>query len=182
MNTIVVIDITNRTDPRVHGGKMAEGDPSGIILHHTGSISEAGDENWLSTYHANPVSVQQLIRRDGTIVQIVPNDVVAWHAGVSQLNGRGDCNQWCIGIEICNKGDGSEAYTTAQIETVAQTVAYNTARYHIPDRNVSTHAKVALPAGRKNDPLKWPMARMWARVGDIREAWPYSIPMWACYE
>lgn len=178
-----VIDRTAYTDPRVFGGKMAEGDPSGIILHHTGSGSEPGDQNWLSSYHANPVSINQLVRRNGVIVQIVPNDTVAWHAGLSILNGRGDCNSWCIGIEICNRGDGQEPYSDAQVEAVAQTVAYNTARYQIPDRNVSTHAHVALPAGRKNDPLKWPLERMWTRVHELRQAWPFAdIPMWCCYE
>lgn len=175
---MTVIDRTAHTDQRVHGGHMAAGDPDGIILHHTGSSSEAGDENWLSSYHADPVSINQLVRRDGTIVQIVPNDVIAWHAGVAVLNGRGDCNAWCMGIEICNNGTG-EAYTDAQLEAVAQTVAYNTARYHIADVNVSSHARVALPAGRKDDPRGWDWRRMWARVDALRASWPFDIPEWS---
>ena len=182
MSTVTVIDVTANTDPRCHGGKMAAGDPQGIILHHTGSRNEDGDLQWLSHYHANPVSINQLVKRDGVIVQVVPNDTVAWHAGVSELNGRSDCNAWCIGVEICNAGDGVEPYTDAQYESVAQTVAYNTARYHIADRNVATHAKVALPAGRKNDPLHFDLPRMWARVREIRAAWPFSIPLWCCNE
>lgn len=177
-----VIDLTAQTDPNCHGGHMAQGDPNGIILHHTGSSNEAGDVAWLSHYHAKPVSVNQLVKRDGTIVQIVPNDVIAWHAGDSVLNGRADCNEWCIGVEICNRGDGTEPYTEAQRESVAQTVAYNCALYHIPDRNVSTHAHVALPPGRKTDPLGWDMAAMWARIHEIRAQWPYKIALWCCYE
>lgn len=175
---VTVIDRTDQTDPRVYGGTMH---PDGIILHHTGSNNEAGDEMWLSTYHANPVSTNQLVRRDGTIVQLVANNRIAWHAGKSILNGRTDCNSWCIGIEICNNGVG-EKFTDAQYEAVAQTVAYNCARYLIPDRNVSTHAAVALPAGRKNDPLGFDMARLWLRVRVIRQTWPYDIPLWACME
>jgi N-acetyl-anhydromuramyl-L-alanine amidase AmpD len=160
---------------------MAVGDPSGICLHHTGSKNEAGDIYWLSHYHTNPVSVNQLVKRDGTIVQIVPNDVVAWHAGYSELNGREACNEWCIGVEICNAGDGKEAYTDAQYESVGETVAYNAARYHINDRNISSHARVATnPPGRKTDPLGWDWLRMWAVVDRLLANWPASwgIPKW----
>lgn len=174
---VKVVDKTADTDPNVHGGTMAVGDPQGVILHHTGSTGEAGDEYWLSHYHDNPVSINQLIKRDGTIIQIVPNNMVAWHAGTSVLAGRGDCNGWCIGLEICNDGVG-EAYTDAQYEAVAQTVAYNCARYHIPDLHVSSHARVALPRGRKNDPLSWNWPRMWARIDELRLAWPFGIPEW----
>jgi N-acetyl-anhydromuramyl-L-alanine amidase AmpD len=153
---------------------MGQGDPDGILLHHTGSTGEDGDISWLSHYHANPVSINQLIRRDGTIVQIVKNNQIAWHAGVSVWGGRGDCNGWMIGVEICNAGDGVEKYTDAQYETVAQTVAYNCALYHIPDHNVTSHARVALPAGRKDDPKAWDFPRMWKRVDEIRAAWPYG--------
>lgn len=177
---VTVIDKTANTDPRVHGGTMAANDPDGIVLHHTGSKNEAGDEAYLSHYHANPVSTNQLVKRDGTIIQIVANNKVAWHAGVSILNGRADCNAWCIGIEICNAGDGKEKFTDQQYESVAQTVAYNCALYHIPDKNVATHAVVALPAGRKNDPKGFDLARLWKRVGEIRQAWPFDIPLWVC--
>jgi N-acetylmuramoyl-L-alanine amidase len=180
-NPVHVIDKTAETDPRVYGGTMTDGGPQGCIIHATGSSSEAGDEQWLSTYHANPVSIQQLVKRDGTIIQLVSNSKIAWHAGASSLNRRSDCNSWCMGIEICNRNDGKEAYTDAQYESVAQTLAYNCARYHIPDANVATHARVALPAGRKNDPLRFDMARLWARVQEIRTAWPEGWPpMWCC--
>lgn len=173
-----VVDKTALTDPRVYGGHMGIGDPDGIILHHTGSKNEGGDEAWLSKYHTNPVSTNQLIKRNGTIIQIVPNTMVAYHAGVSELDGRRDCNAWCIGIEICNAGDGKEPYTDAQYEAVAQTVAYNCARFHIPDKHVATHAVVALPLGRKKDPKAFDLARMWTRIAEIRADWPFSIAVW----
>jgi N-acetylmuramoyl-L-alanine amidase len=174
---VKVLDHTANTDPNVHGGQMAINDPDGIGLHHTGSTNEAGDEAWLSHYHTNPVSINQLVKRDGTIIQIVPNNVVAWSFGASTLSGRSDCNAWCIGVEICNNGIG-EVYTDAQYEAVAQTVAYNCALYHIPDLHVSSHARVALPAGRKDDPRGWDWKRMWSRVDELRANWPYAINEW----
>ncbi|HEY6022203.1 MAG TPA: N-acetylmuramoyl-L-alanine amidase [Candidatus Paceibacterota bacterium] len=171
-----VDDRTALTDPDNHEGKMEPGDPDGIVLHHTGSRNEESDMNWLSRYHVRPASVNQLIRRDGTIVQIVPNDVISWHAGKSSLNGRDDCNSWCIGIEICNAGDGTESYTPAQYEAVAETIAYNCARFIIPDHNVSSHARVSAAVGRtdKHDPVGWDWKRMWARVDVLRANWPWG--------
>lgn len=178
-----MVTVINRpADPDVHGGRMAAGDPQGIILHHDGAgkNGEAGSIAWLSHYHANPVSTNQYVKRDGTIVQIVANNLIAWHAGLSQWMGRDDCNAWCIGIEIANAGDGVEPYTVAEYESVSQTVAYLCALYHIPDHNVTSHARVALPAGRKNDPLGWDWARFWKRVDAIRATWPYApeVPEW----
>lgn len=174
-----VEDITAQTSPSVHGGPMASGDPQGIVLHHDGAGPQGEDGSivWLSHWHQNPVSANQYIRRDGTIVQIVANTEIAWHSGASGWGGRSDCNEWCIGVEIANDGVG-EAYTPEQYESVAETVAYNTALYHIPDHNVTSHARVAIPHGRKTDPLGWDWRRMWARVDDLRCEWPYDIPEW----
>ena len=175
---IVVLDRTMQTDSRVHGPKMKAGDPQGILIHATGSTNEAGDESWLSKYHANPVSINQLVKRSGVIVQIVPQDVIAWHAGTSLWAGRSNCNNWQIGIEVCNSNTGREKYTDAQYESIAQTVAYNTARFHIADRNVTSHARVAIPKGRKDDPKGLDWARVWNRVDQLRQSWPYGIPLW----
>lgn len=174
-----VIDISGKTDPNVHGGRMPSG-PRGILLHHTGSSNEAGDIAWLSQWHPNPVSVQKVVLRDGTIVKLVADNVVAWHAGDSTMHGLANCNLFCIGYELANNGRG-EKYPAAQFEAVCQSVAYDTALYKIPDSWVSTHALVALPPGRKTDPLGWDMARMWERVAQIRADWPYAphVPVWS---
>jgi N-acetylmuramoyl-L-alanine amidase len=140
-----VVDYTAHTEGAAH--KVYDERPHGeasikmIILHHTGSQNEQGDLDWLSNWHPNPVSTHQLIQRSGTIVQVVANVHRAWHAGESSWLDLEDCNTWSIGVEICNNGMG-EAYTEAQLQTVAETVAYNCARYHIPDRYVATHKQV----------------------------------------
>lgn len=46
------------------------------------------------------VSAHCLIRRDGEVVQYVPFDKRAWHAGVSMYQGRERCNDFSIGIEL----------------------------------------------------------------------------------
>ena len=46
------------------------------------------------------VSSHLFIKRTGEIIQFVPFDKVAWHAGVSNYRGRNDCNEFSIGIEL----------------------------------------------------------------------------------
>src|SRR5690606_2522866 len=45
------------------------------------------------------VSAHLLIRRDGSVLQYVPFDKMAWHAGRSSFEGRQECNEFSIGIE-----------------------------------------------------------------------------------
>src|SRR6266545_1613342 len=45
------------------------------------------------------VSSHFFIRRDGAVVQYVPTELRAWHAGASTWKGRERCNDFSIGIE-----------------------------------------------------------------------------------
>ena len=46
------------------------------------------------------VSAHALVRRDGEVVQYVPFQRRAWHAGQSNWMGRERCNDFSIGIEL----------------------------------------------------------------------------------
>lgn len=108
------------------------------------------------------VSAHFAVRRDGTLQQFVSIDDRAWHAGLSQWEGRDNCNDWSIGIELEGlEGDGFEA---VQYDVLAQLLqAIDRVR---PVRQVVGHEHVA--PGRKIDPgpgFDWPLLA--ARVG-----WP----------
>lgn len=49
-------------------------------------------------------SAHIVIARDGSVVQMVPLDRVAWHAGVSRWGELNGLNAWSIGIELVNAG------------------------------------------------------------------------------
>lgn len=95
------------------------------------------------------VSAHLLIRRDGECVQYVPFDQRAWHAGISQFQGRERCNDFSIGIEL--EGSINQNYTDAQY---AQLIALTRALFtHYPQLNASRivgHSDIA--PGRKDDP------------------------------
>lgn len=62
------------------------------------------------------VSSHLLIDRKGHLIQFVPFNKSAWHAGVSSFEGRENCNDFSIGIEI--EGTDDIPYTDAQYLTL----------------------------------------------------------------
>ena len=55
---------------------------------------------WFERLRGLEVSAHLLIRRDGRVLQFVPFHRRAWHAGASAFEGRGNCNDFSIGIEL----------------------------------------------------------------------------------
>lgn len=79
-----------------------------VVLHHTGG--DFGPSlNWLMN-PASGVSTHYLIDRDGSIYELVEEGREAWHAGYSLHKGRENVNDFSIGIELVNDGDGVEPY------------------------------------------------------------------------
>ncbi|WP_316234868.1 N-acetylmuramoyl-L-alanine amidase [Bradyrhizobium sp. SZCCHNR1004] len=84
-----------------HGGSLK---PRYIVIHDTASgLKDDGDISWL-TNPAAKVSAHVVVSREGKITQLVPFDVVAWHAGQSQWKGLKFMNSYAVGVEIDNPG------------------------------------------------------------------------------
>lgn len=95
------------------------------------------------------VSAHCLIRRDGSVIQYVPFNKRAWHAGVSEYKGRQGCNDFSIGIEL--EGSDHVPFTNAQYASLEELV--KTLIKHYPRLNkdeVTGHSDIA--PGRKTDP------------------------------
>lgn len=92
------------------------------------------------------VSAHFLIRRDGEVVQFVPAHRRAWHAGVSEFEGRQRCNDFSIGIEL--EGSDFEPFAPAQYPVLACLTAALQRRYGL--RCVTGHEHIA--PDRKTDP------------------------------
>ena len=92
------------------------------------------------------VSAHFYIRRDGTLIQFVPITSRAWHAGVSNWQGRERCNDFSVGIEL--EGDDETPFEAAQYAAL-QTLL-KSLRQALPIRAITSHAHVA--PGRKTDP------------------------------
>ena len=126
-----------------------------IIIHHTGSKngqinSFQGTIDWFKpgVWRNNyQVSAQYIIARvDRPIVQMVPDNDTAWHAGRSKwiINGtlREKLNVRSIGIEL--QGDGNLApYTNFQYEALIWLVKQKIIQFNIPVELVRGHQEVS---------------------------------------
>jgi N-acetylmuramoyl-L-alanine amidase len=74
-----------------------------LVMHYTAGRSLDESVAWLAN-RSSSASAHVVIGRDGRIVQQVPFDTVAWHAGASAWEGRVGLNRWSIGIELDNAG------------------------------------------------------------------------------
>ncbi|HEY6642386.1 1,6-anhydro-N-acetylmuramyl-L-alanine amidase AmpD [Povalibacter sp.] len=107
------------------------------------------------------VSSHLLIRRDGEMVQYVPFQRRAWHAGVSSYDGRERCNDFSIGIEL--EGTDDCAYEPVQYRALSRVIRQLLAAYPaLSSRRIAGHSDIA--PGRKTDPGP---AFDWARLGAL---------------
>jgi N-acetylmuramoyl-L-alanine amidase len=97
-------------------------------------------------------STHYVITRRGRLLQLVPDDRKAWHAGVSALAGRPAVNEFAIGIDLVFQPGRHRGYTATQYRTLLALLRDLCTRYHIPTARIVGHEHIALPPGRKQDP------------------------------
>ena len=85
------------------GGALKHDAVSLFVVHYTAGLSFSSSLSWLKNPQAK-ASAHFLIGANGDLVQLVPLDRVAWHAGVSTWKGKPNCNFYSIGIELDNPG------------------------------------------------------------------------------
>lgn len=143
-----------------------------LVEHYTGGWKDA-----VAVMKERKVSAHLVVQRDGSVVQCVPFDRVAYHAGVSEWTDPNSgkrytgLNSCSIGIEIANCGDldrekfpntmgpplagtviprknGFEVFPEAQLETVEALSRALVTRYKLDDLVGHFH----ISPGRKADP------------------------------
>ena len=112
-----------------------------------GRLNPKADKSFEDIYQLR-VSAHCLIRRDGHIIQYVPFDKRAWHAGVSQYLGREKCNDFSIGIEL--EGCDDIPYTSEQYQQLVNVTKQLQQQYPAIEQNIVGHCDIA-PV-RKTDP------------------------------
>ena len=135
--------------------------PDMIVLHYTGMPTGEGALARLRDPEAK-VSSHYLVEEDGRVFSLVAEERRAWHAGVSVLDGVTHVNDFSVGIEMVNRNDGIDPYPDAQYEAVAGIIRFLRSHYSIPDSRIVSHAAIALPPGRKSDPLGFDFAKLCA--------------------
>ena len=77
--------------------------PDMIILHYTAGTSCMSSALFLTRPDVQ-ASAHLVIGRSGEVIQLVPFNIEAWHAGRSWYAGRMELNHYSIGIELDNLG------------------------------------------------------------------------------
>jgi N-acetylmuramoyl-L-alanine amidase len=79
-------------------------DPKFVVMHYTAGSSTSGAVASLTKRDEQYVSAHLVIGRDGAVVQCVPFNKQAYHAGKSQWGTYEGLNAYSIGIELVNPG------------------------------------------------------------------------------
>ncbi len=122
-----------------------------LIYHYTGMSSETKAINRL-TNDRSKVSCHYFIKRNGSVIVMVPDIYEAWHAGKSKWKQDNLLNSKSIGIEISNKGHqfGYQNFTKKQINSLIKLSKFLIKKYNLKKENILGHSDIA--AARKKDP------------------------------
>ena len=122
-----------------------------IIIHYTGMQNELSALKRLCDIKAK-VSAHYFIKKNGSVLNLVPPVYEAWHAGKSSWKDLKSLNKYSIGIEIQNSGHDNkyEKFSQKQIISTKKLLRYLINKYKISLKNVLGHSDVA--PDRKKDP------------------------------
>ncbi len=122
-----------------------------IIIHYTGMHNELSALKKLCDIKAK-VSAHYFIKKNGSVLNLVPPIYEAWHAGKSSWKGLKSINRYSIGIEIQNSGHDNkyENFSKKQIISLKKLLRYLINKYKINLKNVLGHSDIA--PDRKKDP------------------------------
>ncbi|MBW7922878.1 MAG: N-acetylmuramoyl-L-alanine amidase [Rubellimicrobium sp.] len=118
-----------------------------VVLHYT-AMPDAGAALARLCDPGAEVSAHYLIDRDGTVAQMVPEELRAWHAGAGRWGRVTDVNSHSIGVELQNSG--AEPFAQPQMAALMRLLDGILARHDIAPERVIGHSDMA-PA-RKRDP------------------------------
>ncbi|TNF23308.1 MAG: N-acetylmuramoyl-L-alanine amidase [Rhodobacteraceae bacterium] len=118
-----------------------------VVLHYTAMAETGAARDWLCTPEAQ-VSAHYLISPHGGLIQMVGEDMRAWHAGAGRWGAVTDVNSRSIGIEITNSG--AQPFCEPQMACLEALLARVMARWGIAPQRVIGHSDMA--PGRKQDP------------------------------
>jgi N-acetylmuramoyl-L-alanine amidase len=132
-----------------------------VIIHYTGMRSlQSAVEKLLSKKYE--VSSHYLISRTGKIIQLVKDNNIAWHAGISNWFKFKNLNKNSIGIELENKGHqyGYQAFPNKQIVQLIKILKILKRKFKIKNINITGHSDIA--PNRKIDPgEKFPWKKLY---------------------
>ena len=139
-----------------------------IVLHTTEAHAKSSLNKLSERGEAHYCVVE-----DGTVYRIIDRDREAFHAGRSMWQGKEDCDEFSIGIEVVGHHD--QAVTLMQLAALKELIARLKRMYSVTDARVVCHSHVAYGApnswhkkkhrGRKRCGMLFAMPSVRARLG-----------------
>ena len=122
-----------------------------LIIHYTGMKKEIDAIRRLQDPNFK-VSSHYLVKRNGEILNLVPDQYEAWHAGISSWKYFKLLNKNSIGIEITNPGHqyGYRNFSSKQIFSIKKLLNFLIKKYGIKKDCILGHSDIS--PGRKKDP------------------------------
>ena len=160
------LKITQNYSPNFNTPKRQKKNIKFIIIHYTGMKNELSALNRLTDYKSK-VSAHYFIKKNGKIINLVPDLYEAWHAGKSNWKNIQSLNRYSIGVEIQNSGHENlyEKFSNKQMNSVKKLLRFLTKRYRVNCKNILGHSDIA--PNRKKDPgEKFP----WKEIAKVKLA------------
>ncbi|WP_075522479.1 N-acetylmuramoyl-L-alanine amidase [Candidatus Pelagibacter communis] len=145
------LKITNNYSPNFTLPKRRKSKIKFIILHYTGMKNESSAIKRLCSQKTN-VSAHYFVKKNGDIINLVPDSYEAWHAGKSKWKNTISLNKSSIGIEIHNEGHEHKYknFTPKQLKSLKKLLRKLIEKYKINLNNILGHSDIA--PERKKDP------------------------------
>ena len=125
-----------------------------IILHH---IEANSSDHAISQLLEHGVSSHFLIDEEGKIFELVAENNIAYHAGISHWKGQESLNQNSIGIEFINSNPEGKKFEQVQMNSGLKLCQYLMKKYAVKQNRVIGHSDIAFDSqtnlhNRKQDP------------------------------
>ena len=163
--------ITTNYSPNFNLPKRTKKTIKFIIIHYTGMKDESSAIKKLCDFNSK-VSAHYFIKKNGNILNLVPDLYEAWHAGKSSWKNFKSINKYSVGIEIQNSGHyySYEKFSIKQINSLKKLIKKLIKIYKINRKNILGHSDIS--PNRKKDPgEKFP----WKNLSKNKLAYWHSL-------
>ena len=137
--------------PNFDNNKRNKSEIKYLIFHYTGMRSEKSAIKRLCDL-SSKVSCHYFIKKDGSILNLVPDKYISWHAGISSWKKLRNINKYSIGIEIHNPGHvyGYKYFNKRQFNSIKYLSKKLKKKYKFKEKNFLGHSDIS--PDRKKDP------------------------------